>query len=60
MKIICLECHREIGEKSPFDDLRATHTICPQCIEKRLTKSGKGGLRRKVDKRSGGRRDHGS
>ncbi len=36
MKIICLECHREIGEKLPLDDTRPTHTICPECIEKRL------------------------
>jgi len=36
MKIICQECHREIGEKVPLDDPRATHTICPECIEKRL------------------------
>jgi hypothetical protein len=34
MKIICQECHREIGEKFPFDDLRVTHTICSECIEK--------------------------
>ena len=33
MKIICLECHREIGEKFPFDDPRTTHTVCLQCIE---------------------------
>jgi hypothetical protein len=36
MKIICQECHREIGEKFPFDDPRVTHTICPQCMEKRI------------------------
>jgi DNA-directed RNA polymerase subunit RPC12/RpoP len=52
MKIICLECHREIGEKFPFDDPRETHTICPECIEKRLTESSKGGLRRKVNRKS--------
>ena len=53
MKIICLECHRELGEKFPFNDTRVTHTICPECIEKRLTGSGKGGLRRKLGKRYG-------
>ena len=36
MKIVCQECHREIGEKFPFDDPRTTHTICPQCIEEGL------------------------
>ena len=53
MKIICLECHREIGEKFPFDDHRATHTICPECIEKRVNgPGGKGGLRKKVGRKS--------
>jgi hypothetical protein len=36
MKIVCQECQREIGEKSPFDDTRITHTICPQCADERL------------------------
>jgi hypothetical protein len=52
MKIICLECHREIGEKFPFDDPRATHTICSECIEKRVNGPGKGGLRKKVGRKS--------
>ena len=47
MKIVCLECHREIGEKCPFDDSRATHTICRECVEGRLIESGNEGLRRK-------------
>ena len=50
MKIICLECHREIGEKFPFNDLRATHTICRECIEQSLIETGKEGLRRKFIK----------
>ena len=50
MKIICLECHRKIGEKFPFDDPRSTHTICPECIEKRLNGPEQGGLRRKFGK----------
>jgi hypothetical protein len=50
MKIICLECYREIGEKFPFDDPRSTHTFCPECIEKRLNGPEKGGLRRKFGK----------
>ena len=53
MKIICLECHREIGEKFPFDDTRATHTICPECIEKRVNGPEKGGLRRKINRKTG-------
>jgi DNA-directed RNA polymerase subunit RPC12/RpoP len=53
MKIICLECNRELGEKAPFDDHRSTHTICPQCIEKRLKLTRKGGLRRKIVRQSG-------
>jgi len=52
MKIICLECHREIAEKYPFDDTRETHTICPECIEKRVNESEKGGLRRKLGRNS--------
>ena len=52
MKIVCLECQREIGEKFPLDDLRSTHTICPECIEKRVSESGKGGLRKKVNRKS--------
>lgn len=52
MKIICLECQREIGEKFPFDDTRETHTIGPECIEKRITESRKGGLRKKVNRKS--------
>lgn len=50
MKIVCLECHRELGEKFPFDDLDATHTICPECIERRCVETGKEGLRRKFIK----------
>ena len=50
MKIICTECHREIGEKFPFDDPRETHTICRECIEQGLIESEKEGLRRKSTK----------
>jgi len=50
MKIVCLECQREIGEKFPFDDPEATHTICPECIEKRMIETGNHGLRRKFIK----------
>jgi hypothetical protein len=46
MKIICLECHRKIGEKFPFDDTRETHTICRDCFEQRLIEAGKEGLRK--------------
>ncbi|NIO21755.1 MAG: hypothetical protein GTN76_13765 [Candidatus Aenigmarchaeota archaeon] len=42
MKIICLECGREIGEKFPFDDPRPTHTICPECAEKKVQPKKKG------------------
>ena len=47
MKIVCLECHREIGEKFPFNDSRETHTICRECVEERLKESGNERLRRK-------------
>jgi hypothetical protein len=50
MKIICLECHREIGEKYPFDDPSETHTFCPKCIDKVLLRAGKENLRRKFIK----------
>lgn len=52
MKIVCLECHRDLGEKFPFDDFRETHTICGECIEQRLMGTGKGGLRGKFRKTS--------
>jgi len=45
-----MECQRELGEKFPFDDSGATHTICPVCIEKRLAEAGKDSLRRKFIK----------
>ncbi|MFX0196086.1 MAG: hypothetical protein ACFFCW_08185 [Candidatus Hodarchaeota archaeon] len=51
MKIICMECHREIGEKFPFDDLSETHTICRECIERRLIEIRKKGLRGKFVKK---------
>jgi hypothetical protein len=41
MKIICLECQRVIGEKFPFDDLRSTHTICPECMKKKIIQAEK-------------------
>ena len=47
MKVVCFECHREIGEKFPFDDSSETHTICPECAEKRLREAGNESLRRK-------------
>jgi len=50
MRIICLECHRELGEKFPFDDASETHTICPECMEKRLAETGNHRLRRKFIK----------
>jgi hypothetical protein len=55
MRIVCLECQRdecqrELGEKFPFDDSDATHTICPECIEKRMIATGKERLRRKFIK----------
>ena len=53
MKIICLECHRELGKKFPFNDPSETHTICDKCMEKRLIEGGKKGLRRKFVKTVG-------
>jgi DNA-directed RNA polymerase subunit RPC12/RpoP len=50
MKIVCLQCQREIGEKFPFDDPNETHTLCPECNEQRLMEAGKEGLRRKFMK----------
>jgi len=51
MKIICLECQREIGEKFPFNDSRETHTICRECVEEKLIETGNEGLRRKFIRR---------
>jgi hypothetical protein len=50
MKIVCLQCHCEIGEKFPFDDLNETHTLCHECTEQTLMEAGKEGLRRKFMK----------
>ena len=41
MKIICFECQEEIGEKAPFDDPSATHTICHACVETLMNRAGK-------------------
>ncbi len=50
MKVICLECNREVGEKFPFDDPSTTHTICPECVDERLREAGKESMRRKFIK----------
>jgi len=50
MKIVCMECHRELGEKFPFDDPSETHTICPECAERIMLEAGKESLRRKFIK----------
>ena len=50
MKVICFECQRQMGEKFPFDDPSATHTICPECVEKRMREVGNESLRRKFIK----------
>jgi len=34
MKIVCVECNRVLGKKAPFDDTRATHTVCDNCLKK--------------------------
>ncbi|NIO21758.1 MAG: hypothetical protein GTN76_13780 [Candidatus Aenigmarchaeota archaeon] len=47
MKIVCLECQREIGEKFPFDDTRVTHTFCHECNERKLMEVENEGLRGK-------------
>ena len=50
MRVVCLECNRELGEKFPFEDPDTTHTICPECIERRFAEAGKESLRRKFIK----------
>ncbi len=50
MKVICFECHRQVGEKFPFDDPSATHTICADCVDKKLREAGNERLRRKFIK----------
>lgn len=52
MKIICFECQRELGEKSPFDDPSEKYTVCRECTEQRLNEAGKQGLRGKFTKTS--------
>ena len=53
MKILCFECQRELGEKSPFDDPSETYTVCRECTEQRLHEAGKQGLREKFTRTSG-------
>ncbi len=36
MKVICFECNKLIGEKTPFSDGGVTHTICEPCLKKTL------------------------
>lgn len=38
MKIVCFRCKNEIGEKAPFSDNRATHTLCYRCLKQLLEK----------------------
>jgi len=38
MKIICFQCKKEIGEKAPFSDNKATHTLCYRCLKQFLKK----------------------
>jgi len=52
MKIVCLECNRDLGEKFPFDDSTETHTLCRECLEQRLVETP-GGLRGKFVKAVG-------
>ena len=52
MKIICVECQRELGEKSPFDDPSEKYTVCRECTEQRLIEAGNQGLRGKFTKPS--------
>ena len=52
MKILCFECQRELGEKSPFDDPSETYTVCRECTEQRLHEAGKQGLREKFTRTS--------
>ncbi|MBW2058994.1 MAG: hypothetical protein JRJ26_16015 [Deltaproteobacteria bacterium] len=42
MKIICLECHRELREESPFDDPGEIHTVCPQCLQRAVRRAAEG------------------
>jgi hypothetical protein len=41
MKVICLECHKQVGEKAPFSDREATHTLCASCLNNALERSRK-------------------
>jgi hypothetical protein len=36
MKVICFECNKEVGEKAPFSDTEATHTLCASCLSNTL------------------------
>ena len=36
MRIVCYQCHREIGEKAPFSDNRTTHVLCEPCLRQLL------------------------
>lgn len=34
MKIVCMDCKKELGEKEGGEGI--THGLCPECYEKRL------------------------
>jgi len=36
MKIVCFQCKKQIGEKAPLSDSRATHTLCYRCLKQFL------------------------
>jgi hypothetical protein len=36
MKIVCFKCKKEMGEKSPLSDNRATHALCYRCLKQLL------------------------
>lgn len=33
MKLICSYCRREMGDKEPLEDMRTSHTMCPECFD---------------------------
>jgi predicted sulfurtransferase len=36
MKVVCFECKKQLGEKAPFSDDEATHTLCDSCLRETL------------------------
>lgn len=40
MRVVCIRCKKEYGQKDPKENGSVTHGICPECL-KEIRKKGK-------------------